>query len=103
MFRLAIFVLTFGILSSAQALMCNPGDSTVGSSFRVEYLACTTSGYCNAYGYNPATGRNEYFYGWHSSCQGQQERQVQELWCQTPEGAQYYLVDHGWWGSCQIR
>lgn len=103
MFRSAVLLSVLGFSGAANALMCNYGDSIVGSNFRNEFQACTGSGYCNAYGYNPSNGNYEYFYGYHSSCPGRQERRVEEMQCQNPNGTRYTIVDYGYWSSCQIQ
>lgn len=56
------------------------------------------------YDYNPATGKYEYFYGYHSNCSGTKERWVQEYTCKrASDGSLYTVRDEGFWGGCNIR
>lgn len=98
-----LFVMIVAVIHSrAEAARCNSGDQESGGYTNIERQSCFGSGYCHAVDYNPATGRYEDFYGYHSNCQGHQERQIETVYCRRPSGTTYTVVNSGWWGGCQF-
>lgn len=97
------FTLLFFVLSSTAMARCYSGDRQVDVRQRVDRISCTTSGYCRAYGRNPATGRYEYYYGHHANCPGVQERTVTVYHCLNSLGVGYTVDRYGYWSACRIR
>jgi hypothetical protein len=99
-FLIVGITLSFSIESIAR---CYGDDRLERTSQRVETLSCTTSGRCNAYGYNPATGRYEYYYGNHPNCPGRQQRTNTIYHCLNSLGVGYTVERYGSWGFCRAN
>lgn len=82
---------------------CRGNDELTSITHREESINCTTYGYCRAYGYNPETGRYEYFYGYHSNCDGRQKRTITTYNCLNSQGIGYWVDSYGPWGRCEIK
>jgi hypothetical protein len=96
------FLMTSGISASALAA-CGYGDTTISQSMDYAYTPCTTSGYCNAYDVNPATGQYEYFYGYHSSCPGHSQQTTMNFMCRRSNGSSYSTSDVVGVGPCSAN
>lgn len=99
------FILTLVLFSFCRALAqgCYNGDRQTGVDSRVERVSCTAYGYCRAYGHNPATGRYEYYDGYHPNCPGHQERSVTIYSCLNSLGVGYTVNSYGAWSSCRVH
>jgi hypothetical protein len=87
----------------ATAAICYSGnDRQIASYTGTEIQSCTGPGYCYGYGYDPATGDYDYFYGFQSDCSGHQDRNVDTAECQRPDGTQYTVDNSGSFGVCQV-
>lgn len=99
---------TNSIESANQALAAlDSGDKLIETSSRDEERSCQGFGYCyhSGYGYNPTSGKYEYFsgYGNFNDCHGKESRKITEYTYRRDDGSTYTRTDEGWWSSCQIH
>lgn len=96
--KLVLLSLLFVFASAVSHGFCG-SDLLLSTTVETESQTCTTSGYCGMYDLTEA-GEYEYFYGYHSNCEGRQEKQIEKLLCQRPDLTTYEDRSEGVWGSC---
>ena len=99
-----ILIVISGLSSQAAATspQCPTGEIERSHSIRSDSLVCVTSGYCTAYDYNPASGRDEFYYGYHSKCDGEMTRSIHDLVCEVPGGVIHSVHFEGPYGDCRV-
>lgn len=96
---LTVLVVT---LTGAPAWANCGSDFLVSYQSRIESQLCTSPGYCYGTAINPENGQFEHFYGFHSDCQGAQQRPVEEYFCRRDDNTTYTIQREGFWGICDI-